>query len=74
MPSYLDFDSTKKFRDYIIGKTLNQPNGPQTFTSSNYTVHTLSDLPNVDPGSVDDNRNQILTSISTSNIFKPTEI
>ena len=73
MPSYLDFDSTKKFRDYIIGKTLNQPNGPQTFTSSNYSVHTLSDFPNVDPGSLDDNRNQILTSISTSNIFKPTE-
>ena len=30
MPSNLDFDSTKKFRDYILGKTLKQPNGPQT--------------------------------------------
>lgn len=73
MPSYLDFDSTKRFRDYILGKTLNQPNGPQTFTPSNYAVQSLSDLPNINPGNVEDNRTQFLTNVSTGNIFKPTE-
>jgi hypothetical protein len=52
MPSYLDFNSTSSFRDFILGRTLQQPNGPQTFTSANYTVQNLSNLPNVDPGDV----------------------
>lgn len=73
MPSYLDFDSTKNFRDYILGKTLNQPNGPQTYTSTNYAVQSLSDLPNTNPGAVDDNRTQYLLNASTGNVFKPLE-
>ncbi len=55
MPSYLDFDSTKRFRNYLIGRTLNVPNGPQTQTSSNYSVSNLSDFSNVDPGDVETN-------------------
>ncbi len=51
MPSYLDFDSTKRFRDYILGKTLQQPNGPQTQTSA-YQLQNTSDLPNKEIGDV----------------------
>ena len=73
MPSYLDFDSTKRFRDFIIGRTLNVPNGPQTFTASNYQVQTLNDMSNVDPGAVDTNRPNDLSRIQNSNTFKPLE-
>ncbi len=73
MPSYLDFDSTKRFRDYILGKTLNQTNGPQTFTSGNYTVQNLSDSANIDQGTVVDNRSVMLQYPQTSNVFKPLE-
>ena len=73
MPSNLDFNSTKVFRDFIIGKTLNVPNGPQTFTSAAYIEHDLSDMSNVDPGAVDTNRSVDLLQPQTSNIFKPTE-
>lgn len=73
MPTYLDFDSTKRFRDFILGKTLNQPNGPQTFTPGNYSVQSLSDRPNIDSGDVDDNRTQMLQIPQTNNVFKPLE-
>lgn len=73
MPSYLDFDSTKRFRDYVLGKTLNQPNGPQTFTTGNYPVQNLSDTANIDTGTVEDNRTQMLQFPQTSNVFKPLE-
>jgi hypothetical protein len=73
MPSYLDFDSTKRFRDFIIGKTLNKPNGPQTFTQSSYTVQTLSELSNADLPDVDFNRGTDLLQPQNSNIFKPFE-
>lgn len=73
MPSNLDFDSTKRFRDYILGKTLNQPNGPQTYTSGAYTMQNLSDLPNRDLGNVDNNRVNDLIQINNTNTFKPTE-
>jgi len=52
MPTYLDFNSTKSFRDFLIAKTLNRPNGPQTFNSGNYAVQNLSNFSNVDPGDV----------------------
>lgn len=52
MPTYLDFNSTKSFRDSLISKTLNRPNGPQTFNSGNYAVQNLSNFSNVDPGDV----------------------
>ena len=73
MPSYLDFDSTKRFRDYVLGKTLNQPNGPQTFNSGNYSIQNLSDGANVNPGTVVDNRTQMLQLPQTGNVFKPLE-
>lgn len=73
MPSYLDFDSTKRFRDYVLGKTLNQPNGPQTFTAGNYPIQNLSDTANIDSGTVEDNRTQMLQFPQTSNVFKPLE-
>ena len=75
MPSYLDFDSTKKFRDFIIGKTLNQPNGPQTFTNASFAVNTLSSLSNTNPGDVvvNDvmNRADTLNRSSNFNLYKP---
>jgi hypothetical protein len=52
MPTYLDFNSTKSFRDFLISKTLNRPNGPQTFNSGNYAIQNLSNFSNVDPGDV----------------------
>jgi hypothetical protein len=73
MPSYLDFDSTKRFRDFVLGKTLNQPNGPQTFTSGNYSIQNLSDTANLDTGTVEDNRTEMLSYPQTNNIFKPLE-
>lgn len=75
MPSYLDFDSTKKFRDFIIGKTLNQPNGPQTFSNSSYSYNNLSSLSNTNPGDVvvNDvmNREDTLNRTSNINLYRP---
>jgi bifunctional DNA-binding transcriptional regulator/antitoxin component of YhaV-PrlF toxin-antitoxin module len=71
MPSYLDFSSTSTFRDFLISKTLQRPFGPQTFTAANYSVQTLSNLANVDPGAVDTNRANDLLQIKNTNIFKP---
>jgi hypothetical protein len=74
MPSYLDFDSTKKFRDFIIGKTLNQPNGPQTFTKDTYDFQKLSSFSNSNPGDVI--KNDVMDSVETlsrlqsGNIYK----
>ena len=71
MPSYLNFDSTKSFRNFILGKTLQVPNGPQTFTSSTYELQKLSDRPNVDLGPVDKTRTDDLIKISNTNTYKP---
>ena len=71
MPTFLDFNSTKNFRDKILGRTLQQPNGPQTFTSTGYPVQNLSDLPNVSLGNVDTNRINDLKEIQTINLYKP---
>lgn len=65
MPSYLDFDSTKKFRDFIIDKTLKQPNGPQTFTKDTYDFQKLSTFANSDPGDVI--KNDVMSSVETLN-------
>ena len=77
MPSYLDFNSTKKFRDFIIGKTLNQPNGPQTFTNASYAVNNLSSLSNTNPGDVVTNdvmnRADTLTKTSNINLYRPVD-
>ena len=71
MPSYLDFDSTKNFRDKILGKTLNRPNGPQTFTKADYGVQNVSDIANKDLDNVDTNRGKDLLIPQNSNTFKP---
>ena len=71
MPSYLDFNTTKQFRDHILGKTLQQPNGPQTFTNGSYPEQNLSDTPNLLQGQVDTNRSNDLTLPKNSNIYKP---
>ena len=71
MGTQLDFDSTKRFRDVILAKTLSTPNGPQTFNSTNYTVSNLRTLPDIDSGAVDDNREQELLIPQVTNIFKP---
>jgi hypothetical protein len=74
MPSYLNFDSTKKFRDFIIGKTLNQPNGPQTFTKDTYDFQKLSSFSNKDNGDVitNDVMNSVdtLTKLQSGNTYK----
>jgi hypothetical protein len=71
MPAYLDFDSSKKFRDAIIARTLNVPNGPQTFTSSNYSYHNQNDFANVDPGTVENEREGMLIKTKGKNTYKP---
>lgn len=52
MPSYLDFDSTKNFRDALLAKTLQAPNGPQTFSSGGYSVQKTNSFSNSDQGDV----------------------
>ena len=69
MPSYLDFNSTKAFRDSMINRTLQQPNGPQTFTASSYSVNNLTDSSNLDPGSVDTNLTTYLAIPDNLNTF-----
>jgi hypothetical protein len=71
MPSFLDFNSTKNFRDKILGRTLQQPNGPQTFSDTSYIEHDLSDIPNVQLGNVDTNRPMDLINIQSINLYKP---
>jgi len=73
MPSYLDFDNTKNFRNFILGKTLTVPNGPQDFTADNYTLQKTRDMSNVDPGDVETIRPNELVKSQTSNVFKPIE-
>ena len=52
MPSYLDFNSTKSFRDALLAKTLQQPNGPQTYNTSNYSIQATNNSSNKDQGDV----------------------
>lgn len=88
MPSYLDFESSRAgngligpirtgFRDYVLSKTLKVPNGPQTYTKTDYRFATLSDFPNIDQGDVVKNdafnRNDQLIKTAGLNRFKDTE-
>lgn len=52
MPSYLDFNSTKSFRDALLAKTLQQANGPQTFNTGNYSIQNTLNVSNRDQGDV----------------------
>ena len=77
MPSYLDFNATKRFRDEILKRTLdpiygNSPS-PKTFTDTSYSVRTLNEVSNLKQPEVDSNRVSDLTTISTKNTFKPEE-
>ena len=69
MPSHLDFNSTKTFRDFMINRTLQQPNGPQTFSASSYSVQNLNDSANVDPGDVQTNLSTYLAVPDNLNTF-----
>jgi outer membrane protein OmpA-like peptidoglycan-associated protein len=77
MPSYLDFDTTKNFRDELLKRTLDPIYGtepsPKTFTKTNYSVQSLSDSPNLLQPQVDANRPNDLLTPQKYNIFKPTE-
>jgi hypothetical protein len=67
----LDFNSTKRFRDFVLSKTLQVPNGPQTFTENDYRYKNLNDSANVDPGAVDTNRTADLLQSQNANVYKP---
>ena len=77
MPKYLDFDTTKDFRDKMLNRTLNPVYGkspsPKTFTSKNYSVQSLGDSPNLLLPQVDGNRPNDLLVAQKSNVFKPNE-
>ena len=77
MPSYLDFDTTKIFRDNLLSRTLDPVYGkspsPKTFTSGDYSIQNLSNSPNLLLPQVDGNRSKDLSIPQTSNVFKPTE-
>ena len=73
----LDFNTTKDFRDNLLKRTLNPVYGrspsPKTFTSTNYSVQSLSDSSNLLLPNVDGNRSNDLLTPQKSNIFKPNE-
>jgi hypothetical protein len=73
----LDFNTTKDFRDNLLKRTLNPVYGrspsPKTFTSTNYSVQSLSDSSNLLLPDVDDNRSNDLLTPQKFNIFKPNE-
>jgi outer membrane protein OmpA-like peptidoglycan-associated protein len=50
--SNLDFNNTKSFRDALLAKTLQAPNGPQTFSSTSYSVQNTNNFSNTDSGDV----------------------
>lgn len=71
MPSYLDFDSTSRFRNFILGKTLLSEDGPQNMSESSYSYATQNDYANVDPGAVDSQRPKDLQDGLFGNTYKP---
>lgn len=73
MPSKLDFNSTKEFRDKILSRTLPVQNGPLSQTADSYRINTMTDFPNIDQPPVDANRTEDLTNIAKVNLYKPNE-
>ena len=87
MPSNLDFeqsrngnsipDSKKGFRDFLLAKTLKNPNGPQSFTKDNYIEQNTSDFPNKNVGGLEKSENfdliYSLKDTQNSNTYKPLE-
>ena len=73
MPSYLDFDSTKNFRNMILSKTLKNQNGPINFNATNYIEQKLSNLSNVKSEGIDGVVDGELVQSQNSNIYKPNQ-
>lgn len=73
MPTKLDFNSTKEFRNKILGRTLPVENGPKSQTEDTYRINTLTDFPNIDQPPVDANRTEDLTNVAKVNTYKPNE-
>jgi hypothetical protein len=75
MPSYLDFDSTKGFRDKMLQRTLDpvytKSPSPKTFKKDTYPVQNLGDSQNLNLPDVDSNRKSDLSIPKSSNVFKP---
>jgi outer membrane protein OmpA-like peptidoglycan-associated protein len=73
--SNLDFNNTKSFRDALLSKTLQAPNGPQTFSSTSYSVQNTNSFSNTDSGDVVLNnaydRSNLLKNSYTINRFGP---
>jgi len=73
MPSYLDFNSTKKLREDVLKKNLKVQNGPLSQTNSNYQVRGLNNYSVIDQANVEVERGKQLTETNKVNIYKPTE-
>jgi outer membrane protein OmpA-like peptidoglycan-associated protein len=73
--SNLDFNNTKSFRDALLSKTLQAPNGPQTFSSTSYSVQNTNSFSNTDSGDVVINdvydRSNLLKNSYAINRFGP---
>jgi len=73
--SNLDFNNTKSFRDALLSKTLQAPNGPQTFSSTSYSVQNTNSFSNTDNGDVVTNnvydRSNLLRNSYAINRFGP---
>jgi len=82
MPTNLDFNSSKKFRDKILSKTLPVENGPLSQTADTYRINNTTDYSNIDQPPVDADltyngqyiiQNNKLIQTSQVNLFKPNE-
>lgn len=73
MPSYLNFDSTKKLRDDVLRKNLPVQNGPLSQTNSNYQVRSLNNFSVIDQANVEVERGKQLTETNKVNTYKPTD-
>jgi hypothetical protein len=77
MPSYTDFEFTRRFRDEMLRRTLDPVFGsyisPKQFDRTNYEVQRLNEFSNINLPDVDDNRDSDLVIPQTNNIYKPEE-
>jgi len=71
MSTYLNFDATKNFRNFILSKNLSTPNGPQSFTENNYSVNNLNNYSNIEQGGVTVEQENSLNRTKNTNVFKP---
>lgn len=71
MPSYLDFNTTKNFRDNILKRNLSTTNGPSNFSGNSYLVQNLNDFQVINSDDVEVARDEKLLLTQTKNTFKP---